>query len=211
MLSFPEAGTPGSTWLTGHCRERRTVALGDGGRILVTADVEAGGRAALLLGLCPLEASDDVDATLPDAISLASVPIAAVDDSEDEDEQALVQAQAQARRPPSMQWGWLRRGWLHHGCQRPRGLGERAVELSSVAMQWLQRMSACSTPDLDRGLAHRGWPSCEVTFPLVSSTTAALETEKMTDLAPRPHMQQKGGSSARTGQRRRWWTRWRTW
>lgn len=120
MLCFPEAGTPGSTWLTGHCRERRTVALGDGGRILVTADVEAGGRAALLLGLCPLEASDDVDATLPDAISLASVPIAAVDDSEDEDEQALVQAQAQARRPPSMQWGWLRRGWLHHGCQRPR-------------------------------------------------------------------------------------------
>ncbi len=55
------------------------MALGDGGRILVTADVEAGGRAALLLGLSPLEASDDVDATLPDAISLASVPIAAVE------------------------------------------------------------------------------------------------------------------------------------
>ena len=54
---------------------RRTVALGDGGRLLVTADVEAGSRAALILGLHPHELSEDVDATLPDSIELASVPI----------------------------------------------------------------------------------------------------------------------------------------
>lgn len=54
---------------------RRTVALGDGGRLLVTADVEAASRAALILGLHPHELSEDVDATLPDSIELASVPI----------------------------------------------------------------------------------------------------------------------------------------
>lgn len=54
---------------------RRTVALGDGGRLLVTADVEAASRAALILGLHPHELSEDVDATLPDSIELANVPI----------------------------------------------------------------------------------------------------------------------------------------
>ena len=56
----------------------RTVALGDGGRLLVTADVEAASRAALILGLHPLELSEDVDATLPDSIELACVQIAPV-------------------------------------------------------------------------------------------------------------------------------------
>ncbi|KAK9843494.1 hypothetical protein WJX81_005881 [Elliptochloris bilobata] len=94
--SWEQRGTDFVRALRGETPFCRTVALGDGGRLLVTADVEAGGRAALILGLHPHDISEDVDATLPDSIELASVPIPPVSDSEDESEQVLVQAQAQA-------------------------------------------------------------------------------------------------------------------
>lgn len=67
----------------------------------MTADVEVGSRAALILGLHPHELSEDVDATLPDSIELASVPIDPV----------AVRAAA-ARGPISLRRGSLL-CWLH--------------------------------------------------------------------------------------------------